>query len=381
MRAFQAFVLVACFGGPLLAQLHVPGDFAKLQDAIDASAPGGTIVIHGGTHPSIVIDKPLTLVGESMPVIAATIGMMEIKMPSIRLAGPGSGVVTLVGLRTYAPLLEGLVGFGNPGILGGGFDQLRVLHADIEGAGAVSGSGTELLQGTHAISVTVPYIVVEDSVVEGGATVRAFGGPGLTGGSTGIHAPFSTVTLLDSQVSGGLVHDFGWAEFFYPCPPSCEALVGSDGGTGIVAAQLYRSNSSVTGGAGGTIICLPSFTTCAKPDGPPLQVTLVTDLPNNLLASGPLDQGALFQLSWFSLGNPALLLASPVSIPPVAAGAHGLLFLDVGAATLFAVPGGGIVDASFSVPTASVLLGAGLTLQVYDPVLGLTRPVLAAFVP
>jgi hypothetical protein len=366
---------------PAGAQVDVPGDFAELQAAIDASPPGAVILVHGGTHPSIVIDKPLTIVGESLPVIEGTLSSFGFKkLASITLAGTGSGTVTLVGLRTRSTLFEGLVDEGEPGILGGGFAQLRVLHCEIAGAGAISASGTEALYGAHGIDVTVPWLVVEDSIVTGGDTLYAFGGQPKPLASTGISAPASTLTLLDSQVTGGLVHDFLWNEFFQPCPGDCGSILGS-GGTGIVAAVMHRANSTVAGGAGGTFTCTPSGFVCAKPDGAALAVGSVTDLPDNLSASGPLDEGGSFHLEWTSLGSPALLLVSPLSLPPVQVGAHGLLFLDVPTATIFLVPGGGSFQVDVAIPSFSSLVGLALTLQVYDPVLGLTRPLLAAFVP
>lgn len=45
--------------------IDVPGDYPTIQEAIDATDPGETIIVHAGTYPeNIVIDKALTLKGE-----------------------------------------------------------------------------------------------------------------------------------------------------------------------------------------------------------------------------------------------------------------------------------------------------------------------------
>ena len=386
MTTFLACVLAACLGAPaqLQAQVDVPGDFANLQQAIDAAAPGGVIVVHGGTHDSIVIDKALTLVGVPAPFLPLIKGKLDaaafvVRAP-IRLDGPGAGEVTLIGLRTAGSLQEGLVIHGEPGILGGGFDQLRILHCKINGCGGDS-VATETLQGTPGMAVTVPYVVIEGSTVTAGDTQHAFGGPFPTIGAIGVLAPYSTVTLLDSEVTGGLVFDFLWHNVPDPCPGGCAGIAGGSGGVGIVTAQLYLANSSILGGQGATFTCDTGFVICTKSNGVEIVANRVHSLPDNLGASGPLDQGGSFTLHWYSLGNPALLVLSPGSHPPVLLEGYGLLFVALSQAATFLVPGGGHVEQAFPVPVNGALVGTAFTLQVYDPLLGLTRPVVAAVVP
>ncbi len=43
--------------------IHVPWQFANLQDAINFADPGDVILVDGGTHGPIVVDRPLTIVG------------------------------------------------------------------------------------------------------------------------------------------------------------------------------------------------------------------------------------------------------------------------------------------------------------------------------
>jgi len=308
LPAVSILMAAFLFAAPLQAQVHVPGTYATLQAAIDAVVPGTVIVVHGGTHLSIVINKPLTIIGKSSPLISAvsktTPGVLD---PSIMLAGTGSGVVTLIGLRTSGSLQEGYIGHARPGILGSGFDQLRILQCNIAGSGAISGGGTEALYGSHAIEVTIPYVLIEDSIVTGGSTVHTFVGIPAPSGSTGILAPASTVTLLDSQVIGGRVHDNAWNPFYGPCPMNCGEIQGGAGGAGLVAAEMYQANSSVAGGQGASFYCPPIGPICMKPDGVALTVPMVTNLSNDLTGSGLLELGFPFDMSWTSLGNPTLV--------------------------------------------------------------------------
>ena len=78
--------------GSTPAQIEVPGDYATLQAAITAAAPGSTIVV---TTPvlqgPIVIDKPLTIIGDPVANLG-TEGPCFSPIPvPIELAGPGGG--------------------------------------------------------------------------------------------------------------------------------------------------------------------------------------------------------------------------------------------------------------------------------------------------
>ncbi|HEY4669998.1 MAG TPA: nitrous oxide reductase family maturation protein NosD [Tepidiformaceae bacterium] len=69
-----ALVVLAVAGASVLALAGSPSNASattgSISDAIDQANPGDTVVIPAGTYAGpIVIDKPLTLVGEGMPVI------------------------------------------------------------------------------------------------------------------------------------------------------------------------------------------------------------------------------------------------------------------------------------------------------------------------
>ena len=58
--------------------IRVPEDYPTIQQAIDASEPGGTILVAPGTYyERIIIDKPISLIGEdkkSTIIIGSGIG-------------------------------------------------------------------------------------------------------------------------------------------------------------------------------------------------------------------------------------------------------------------------------------------------------------------
>lgn len=77
-------------------QLTVPRDYASLQEAIDAIAPGGTIIIAAGTYEAgLTIWKPLTLQGAG-------------REQTILKASPDRGLVGSITAQGYGVHLEGL---------------------------------------------------------------------------------------------------------------------------------------------------------------------------------------------------------------------------------------------------------------------------------
>src|SRR5690606_38611174 len=71
--ATLALLLAAAPSVAALEVHHVPGDFATLQAALDAAAPGDTVVIDGGEHLYTRISKPVTLVGRASNVPYLTV--------------------------------------------------------------------------------------------------------------------------------------------------------------------------------------------------------------------------------------------------------------------------------------------------------------------
>lgn len=89
-------------------QLTIPGDYASLQEAIDAIAPGGTIIIAAGTYEAgLTIWKPLILqgAGREQTILKARQGVV------VSITSQGQGV-QLEGLAVDGSIYEGLLVYG-----------------------------------------------------------------------------------------------------------------------------------------------------------------------------------------------------------------------------------------------------------------------------
>ena len=115
-------LLVLCLLVAGVAALHAQTAPQNLQALIDAAAPGATLTVPAGTYAApVTIDKPLTLIGDGMPVIQ----------------GDGSGDVVLITAPDVT--LRGFV---------------------------VRGSGNSLDREDTGIKVAAPRAVIEDNQVE-----------------------------------------------------------------------------------------------------------------------------------------------------------------------------------------------------------------------
>jgi nitrous oxidase accessory protein len=87
--------IIACAAALLVAAISLPAATAAqssfdLQAAITSAQPGATIHVPAGTYNThLVIDKPLTLIGDNMPVIqgGGTGDVVEITAPDVTLRG------------------------------------------------------------------------------------------------------------------------------------------------------------------------------------------------------------------------------------------------------------------------------------------------------
>lgn len=109
------------------AQLAVPGDYASLQEAIDAIAPGDTIIIAAGTYEvGLTIWKPLILQGAGREQTILKASPDRGLVGAITAQGQG---VHLEGLALAGSIYEGLLVYGrgsliNVQIMNNGFDGL-----------------------------------------------------------------------------------------------------------------------------------------------------------------------------------------------------------------------------------------------------------------
>jgi len=380
-RALSFLVLLAFPGVALADVIHVPGDHADLQDAIDAANPGDVIVVHGGTFGSITIDKPLTVLGSPPPLLEPT-SMGSGYLSPIVLAGAGSGDVVLSQIHTGGVA----VGFSHsqttPGISGGGFDELHVYDCDIHSPEWCCLTG--LGPGRPGIAVTVPFVIVERSTVTGSATsiddtMLVSGWPG----PPGIDAPNSTVVVLDSTVHGGAS-----AEFTYPSPQCGGDCPNGNGGTGVVADVLYSADTALLGGAAARWrdpIGNPCCSSGAV--GAPFVANTSIPMANALDADGPPRLGETFVLHIAGVttraagthpGPIAILRMSEGIDPPVSVPGQGLLFLSGTPLSLGVFPALG--DVEVPIPLDMSLLGFEATFQFLGRPGGYSRPVGGLFV-
>lgn len=348
---------------------HVPGDFASVQDAIDAAAPGDRIVVHGGTYDSITIDRPLTIVGDPTPLFVngdASLGATA--LAPIRLQGSGAGRVVLCDVAVGGTVNGFLFSFQEGGIAGGGFDELSLFGCSVVAPAWVGLTG--IAEGAPGIDVTLPALLVADSTVTGSLSTNddCYGsGPP---GPPGIRAPGATTILLDSSITGGGSREICGLGF---CPG------GGAGGAGIETQTVLRANSTVTGGTGALYYDSPIFTVpCGQaPDGPALIVAEEHVLPSGLTSpSGPPRAGGTWTLAWNPGASATLLVTRERELQPLSLALLGWYFLDSAPTTpwlwgLPEQPG----TRSLYVPAGESSIGLTLTAQLLDLASGLSRPV------
>jgi hypothetical protein len=356
--------------------LHVPGDHATVQGAVDAAAPGDRIVVHGGTHASITIDRPLTLVGDPAPLfVNGDVSLFGTALAPIRLAGPGAGRVVLCNVAVGGTVNGTWFSLTEAGIDGGGFDELHLYDCTVAGPSWVLLTG--MAAGAPGLDVGVETLLVSDSSIVGspsGSDDCYGSGPG---GPAGIHAPGALTILMDSSVQGGGSETICAAEF---CP-----LVGGAGGPGVVAATLLHADSTVSGGAGALYSYIDenwALVPCGRAsDGPANVVTSEVELPAGLQASGTPRIGGTWTLAWDPDATAILLLACERSLAPYPLAFLGWYFIDAdpGQAWFVALPTAGARTVYF--PASEDLIGLTLSAQLYDLASGLTRPVVGCVRP
>ncbi|HEX5010880.1 MAG TPA: hypothetical protein VFY71_10805 [Planctomycetota bacterium] len=371
----RSTLLLAVVAAPVAAQIFVPEDFPDPQSAIAAAPTGGVIVVHGGQWLPIVIDKPLTLIGDPQPLFMPD-GPPPVPQPIVTLAGPGAGRVVLQNVWLGGGVDGTVYSDCAPSITGGGFDALHVFDSLIEGS-PWQFAYNFTFPGADAIDVSVPLVWIERCTVRGADAAAGDNSNHQEAVDAG-DAVIATgsVVLLDSTVSGGDGPTLSWdAGGAGGCPPVCP---GGAGGDGIACASLVQANSTITAGAGSHWLGENGIGDCCDgPSGTALLVASHTLLGQDLTSSGPARLGQSWSLAWSTPGPAAVLFVSAgVGMAPQlgAPKLHLLppLFLGV----VLSSPGA----LSTTVPADAALTGLEYGVQVYSSA-GWTRPIAGVLGP
>ncbi|QDU69820.1 hypothetical protein [Engelhardtia mirabilis] len=333
-----------------------PGDPAALQNAIDAAAPGATILVHGGTYDPIVLSKAINIVASPKAFLQITpiCPFTTSSKPIISLSGPGSGRATINNFGVSG----GVDGFfycngPEPLIVGGGFDEFWIVDSVI---GATWFGLTGQAPGAPAIQTNVGTLVISGSTISPiDADTDFYPGPPSP---VGISAPGSTVIVTHSSVRGGSY--FAFESPHCPGPPT-----SGSSGTGIVCKLLFQTGSEVTGGPAVTWTC-GGFPQGTLPAGPAYDANLATDIFANLTPLNSTVRGTNWQLQAITTGAGGFLFVNydtdDVEFKP----GLGWDFLTVAETFLTQVVAPGTSTLSFPIPDVVDLVGFELGLELLD---------------
>jgi len=361
----------------------VPTDQPHLAAAIAAAAPGDTIRIQtpvdqGGSSFGIVIDKPLTIIGE--PVCNIDIPQLG---QTLVLNGPGSGDVFLLGLKIRYSHTDSN---GTPTLSGGGFDSVWLEGCSIEHNNTQPSGMITLSFPAIELGSVKRLTVINSQLVGGPAGIDACGPASFfIDGQAGIRAPSTSVLLIDSTVKGGAGGSLTETTF-EACPASLSDW-GGRGGDGVVAKDVHSWNSTVSGGIGvkweryvSQLCGVGSTVACGtQPSGQAFVVTgnlAQTSCSRLTQATGAIPLGGIWALSWDAVAPscaPAtvtpgvvgfLFVAPQTPSEPIALGGDWV-FLDPLMATLAgAFPSDVSQSYQFPVPLIPSLLGLPVSAQV-----------------
>jgi hypothetical protein len=276
----------------VLAQLHVPGTHDTLQAALDSAKANDVVIVHGGVHGAVSIQRPLTLLGDPAPVL---VGSRELGgyTEALFISGPFSGTVRLVNIRfggraggTQYPITK-------PAIYGNGLwaSTLVLEGCDVRAAAwrPPFPWGEDELVSAPALLTDATLVVLERCTLQASAARTA----GMAG-TWAVEASMSTVLVIDSVVIGG------------------------DGGSG---GDERQGRMGVGGGAIKCATLRVSSSRLEVGDGPPAQRVQVVragdqgKLEPVLRLSEPSRMGGALELEILATGWVEVVVASELRVP------------------------------------------------------------------
>lgn len=382
LRITPGIGAVAALAGVLsAAQLHVPGDFSELQDAIDNAQTGDTILVHGGIFNPITIDKPLTIVGEPRPTIRYDAdvlwGGVGYTQPHVTLAGDGSGVLVLQNLQIGPGWLDWNHAYqAAPAIEGGGFEELHLHDCRVEAALLLNLQGSCCFPGQAALATDVPWILVSRSSLNASPSHSQTCEPlPSTTPQPGILAPSSTVVLLRSTVEGGGQYRLCSTQGCLDPDYVRQVLLAP----AVRSATLFEADSTLLGGG------IQDYVGCGdvlRADA--LDVAQHVPFPLRMRAFTDLRLGQTWTVYWSASADSTwstLFLSTRALWPPLQS-ASGWQFFDfAGLLPPRTVFGSATRRFDFRVPVSSGLIGVEIVAQAFDPVAGFTHPIADAVAP
>lgn len=353
----------------------VGGDFATIQAALDAAAPGDIVLVTGGSHENVVIQKGVVLVGAGGGFITKAAAGPGVAQPPLRVVGiPAGESVVVAGLTVFTVTSGATAAVEVSGCAGAVW--LQDLFVDSYGSDAlvVEGCASTVVAGSIVQVNLVPAL--PDGTPQAGAGGRVSGatrgflhdtwlvgshgtlvGPGdpvpnaAAPGGPGLVVEDAWVRVAGGLVNGGSGNSFHSA--------GCSS--GGDGGPGLVTADgpapglpsVTLEQVGVSGGFGGFFDagCAPPPSSGPAFDSLRGSVSIAAgtarrfSLPPVVKAS----QGTVLELDGVA-GDVALLFGAQSGVPAKAVGA---LDLHLQAGTLFLV-------AVLPLAGASLDLGAGV---------------------
>lgn len=359
-------------------QLVVPGTHDTIPEALDAAGDGDVILVLGGTHDPFLVDKAVTLIARPTATVIS-----DFQGPAVRFSGPEQGRAALVNFA-----LGGEAEGPEPTVTAIAFDDVALIDCTIDPLIVDDGKSFFTFDGAPGVSADVGHLLVSRTAVRGGdgstalfgkSQVLGAGGPAVEALGT------TTVSLLDATLIGG---DGGDDLAFDDC--DCGLYSGGEGGAALAGSSngpRYASNTALVGGSGGVITCfIPSIgeggLECPAPDGLPVASgPAPLDLGFDLVGSGTLALGGDWSLGWQATAPSVLLIVSPIAISPTPLPGAGVLYASLPAASITPLPGAGTFFVSGAIPDDPALTGVVATFQLYDPIEGLSRPVIEPFAP
>lgn len=311
-----------------------PDAWHDLQRALDAAQVGDIVLVRGGVHGPIRIEKGLHLLADPTA---------RIRLPSTSSGGARAAIEIRAGARA-AVTLAGLV--VDP-LADGGADPEVAPAIRAEGCGRVALIECRLEGGSHAPGLPVgpaadgapaleargvAEIWLSRTHLRGGAGgVHASSPRGARSGNggAGVHAPDALVLSLRSTSRGG---DGGTLQVFGGPLARGGAGTGGVGGCGVEARLLIDVGSMLKGGDGA-----PAFVGRRRAllgvDGPPVKGCRVA-VPDQLEAFGrDQDAGAVSIVAQQAAGEQSFLAcADRLDVDEELAEDEGLPFLDLRAA-------------------------------------------------